>query len=305
MKFKNILKTIGNTPLIKINKLELENRAEIYAKFETLNPSGSIKDRMALYMIQRAEERGVLKPGMTLIEATTGNTGIAFAMIAAIKGYKMIAVMPENMSVERRLMMKIFGAKIVLTPAKLGPKGAIAKGKEMAHKIKNSWIPGQFVNTDNITAHELGIAREIIKDTRGRIDAFVAGIGTGGTLVGIARALKKQNSKIIIIAVEPSESAVLSGEEEGRHNIQGIGEGFIPKLVDLSVIDIVEKVNTQSAVAMTKKIALYEGMFVGTSSGANLVASLKIAKALGKKKTVVTVFSDRGERYLSECDNRP
>lgn len=300
MKYQNILKTIGNTPLVKINNIEPDNRAKIYAKFEALNPSGSIKDRMALYMVQQAEKRGALKPSATIIEATTGNTGIAFAMVAVIKGYKMIAVMPENMSIERRLMMKAFGAKIILTPTNLGPRAAIAKRDELARKIKNSWIPDQFESIDNVKAHELYTAKEIMKEAGSKIDAFVAGIGTGGTLIGVANALKKVNPDIIIVAVEPSESAVLSGGDEGQHNIQGIGEGFIPKLVNLKTIDKVEKVSTQLAVDMVKRIALNEGMFVGTSSGANLVASLRIAKILGKKKTVVTVFPDRGERYLSE-----
>lgn len=300
MKYKNILETIGNTPLVKINNIEPENRAEIYAKFETLNPSGSIKDRMALYMVQQAEKRGTLKPGTTIIEATTGNTGIAFAMIAAIKGYRMIAVMPKNMSVERRLMMKAFGAKIILTPANQGPRAAIAKRNELNRKIKNSWIPGQFENIDNIKAHELSTAREIIEDTKGKIEAFVAGVGTGGTLIGIANALKKINPKIIIVAVEPSESAVLSGNKEGHHNIQGIGEGFIPKLVSLRMIDKIEKVSTQEAINMARSIVTQEGMLVGTSSGANLAASLRTAKILGKGKTVITIFPDRGERYLSE-----
>lgn len=299
MKYQNILKTIGNTPLIKINKIEPNNRAKIYAKFEALNPSGSIKDRMALFMIKQAEKRGELKKGMTIIEATTGNTGIAFAMVAAIRGYKMIAVMPKNMTKERRLIMKALGAKIILTPANQGPKGAIAKRNKLNDQVKFSWIPGQFENIDNIKAHELETAKEIIKDTN-KIDALVAGIGTGGTLVGIANALKKVNPKIIIVAVEPLESAVLSGGKEGYHNIQGIGEGFIPKLVNLKIIDRVEKVSTQKAVDMARRIALSEGMFVGTSSGANLAASLKIAKKLGKNRTIVTIFPDRGERYLSE-----
>jgi len=300
MKYQNILKTIGKTPLIRINSIEPDERAEIYAKFEAVNPGGSIKDRMALYMVEQAKKKGVLKPAMTIIEATTGNTGIAFSMIAAILGYKMMAVMPENMSVERRLIMKAFGAKIILTSANLGPKGAIEKRNKLARQIKNSWIPGQFENIDNIKAHEATTAREIIKEVRGKIDAFVAGVGTGGTLIGIANILKKANPKIIIVAVEPSESAVLSGEKNGRHNIQGIGEGFIPRLVNLTIIDKVEKVSTQEAINMAGTIAKQEGMFVGTSSGANMVASLRIAKMLGEKHTVITIFPDRGERYLSE-----
>lgn len=300
MKHQNILKTIGNTPLMEINNIEPGNRAEIYAKIETFNPSGSIKDRMALFMIQQAEKRGILKPGATIIEATTGNTGISFSMIAAVKGYKMIAVMPENMSLERKLMMRAYGAEIVLTPAKLGPRAAIIKRNELARRIKNSWVPGQFENVDNIKAHEVSTAKEILMDTKGNIDAFVAGVGTGGTLIGISNVLKKVNPKVLIIAIEPSESAVLSGEKEGCHNIQGIGEGFVPELVNMKVIDSIEKVSTKEAVNMTGRIVREEGILAGISSGANMVAALRTAKILGKGKVVVTIFPDRGERYLSE-----
>lgn len=299
MKYKNILETVGNTPLVKITNIKTGGRSDIYAKIESLNPGGSIKDRMALFMIQQAEKKGQLKPGETIIEATTGNTGISFSMVSAFKGYKMIAVMPENMTIERKLIMESYGAKVITTPANQGPKGAIVKRDKLAKKIKNSWVPGQFENTDNVKAHQLGIAKEIIEDTKGKIDAFVAGVGTGGTLMGIAKALKKINPKVIIVAVEPSESAVISGGKTGIHNIQGIGEGFIPKLVNLKLIDRIEKVSTPEAFEMARKIATKEGIFAGTSSGANLTASLKIAKKLGKGKTVVTIFPDRGERYLS------
>ena len=299
MKYSNILQTIGNTPLVRINAIEPGNRAEIYAKFEALNPSGSIKDRMAIYMLEQAEKRGTLKPGSTIIEATTGNTGIAFAMVATVKGYKMLAVMPENMSMERRLLMGVYGAKIVLTSARLGPKGAIAKRDTLHMQTKNSWIPGQFDSEDNVKAHELGTAREILEEIQGNIDAFVAGVGTGGTLIGIAKALKKVNPKTIIVAVEPTELAVLSGNTKRNHDIQGIGEGFIPKLVNRNIINKVEQVSTLEAKSMVQQIALKEGMFVGTSSGANLVAAIRIGKMLGIAHTVITIFPDRGERYLS------
>ncbi|MBN1168937.1 cysteine synthase A [Candidatus Woesebacteria bacterium] len=302
MRYKNILGTIGNTPLVRIGNINPKGRAEIYAKFEALNPSGSIKDRMAIYMVHQAEKKGLLKLGATIIEATTGNTGIAFSMIAAVKGYKMIAVMPENMTAERKLMMQAYGAKIITTPAHLGPKGAIAKRDKLAKKIKNSWVPNQFDNSDNPKAHE-STAQEIIAHTKGKVDAFVAGVGTGGTFMGIAKVLKKVNPKVIVVAVEPAESAVLNGESEGNHNIQGIGEGFIPKLVNLRLIDRLEKVSTKQAVIMAKRIAKKEGMLVGTSSGANLVASLQVAKKLTKGKTIITIFPDRGERYLSEYCN--
>jgi cysteine synthase len=302
MKYNNILETIGNTALVRINAIEPRDRAEIYAKFEATNPSGSIKDRMAIYMLEAAEKRGKLKSGSTIIEATTGNTGIAFAMAAMVKGYKMLAVMPENMSRERRLMMGAYGARIVLTSAHLGPKGAIAKRDALHSEIKDSWIPGQFDNIDNVKAHELGTGVEILRDMKGNIDAFVAGVGTGGTLIGIANALKKVNPKTIIVAVEPTELAVLSGVTQGTHDIQGIGEGFIPKLVNTKIIDQVEQVSTEEAKSMAKQIVTKEGMFVGTSSGANLVAAIRVAQKLGRVNTVVTIFPDRGERYLSSYE---
>jgi len=298
MFYQNILETIGNTPLVKIN-LDNKNRAEIYAKIEAFNSSGSIKDRMATFMLKRAQQKGLLRVGATIIEATTGNTGIAFAMLSTIYKYKMIAVMPENMSEERKMMMRAYGANIILTPEKDGPMGAIRKRDQLAKRIKNSWIPDQFGNQDNSEAHFV-TGEEIVKDLGNKIDAFVAGAGTGGTLMGIAEVLKKVNKKILIVAVEPEESAVLSGGKAGNHNIQGIGEGFIPKIIDKDLIDKVEKVSTKEAIFMTTRLAREEGILAGISSGANLAAALKIAKKNGKGKIVVTVFPDRGERYLSE-----
>jgi len=297
MKYNNILDTIGNTPLIRLSLANRED-AVLLAKLEFLNP-GSIKDRMADYMVKMAEKRGVLNPGSTVIEATSGNTGIAFAMIAAIKGYKMIAVMPEDMSKEREQIIKAFGARVILTPAKKGPKGAIQKRNELAKQIPNSWVPDQFGNDDNIIAHQKTTGREIIEQTNGKIDVFVAGVGTGGTLMGVAKALKKFNPKTKIVAVEPAESAVLSGGKPGKHGIQGIGEGFIPSLVDLKMIDEVITVETEEARQMSRRLAREEGMLVGISSGANVMAALKVAKKLGKGNVVVTVLPDRGERYLS------
>jgi len=295
---KSILETIGETPLIEIN---LSNRgSRILAKLEFLNPGGSIKDRMALYMIEKAEEEGRLKRGITIIEATSGNTGIAFSMIAAVKGYKMIAVMPENMSLERQQLIRAFGAKVVLTPAGKGPRGAIAKRNQLAKEVGDAWIPGQFENINNIIAHKETTGREIIKQTDGKIDVFVAGVGTGGTLMGVAQALRGVNSSVMIVAVEPAESAVMSGGNAENHNIQGIGEGFISELVDLDVIDRIEKVSTKNAERMSKELALREGIVAGISAGANMVASLRMAKKLGENKTVVTVLPDRGERYFSQ-----
>lgn len=293
--YKYLLQTIGNTPLIEINL----GGTRILAKLEFLNPGGSIKDRMAIFMVEMAEKRGDLKPGMTIIEATTGNTGISFAMIAAVKNYRMIAVMPENMSFERRQLIEAFGAKVILTSAKEGPRGAIKRRNELARQTKQTWIPGQFENFDNVLAYEK-LGREIIKQTKNNIDVFVAGIGTGGTLIGVARILKKKHLKTKIIAVEPVESPILSGGRAGDHGIQGIGEGFIPKIVDLKLINEVEKVSTTEAKAMAENLALQEGILAGVSSGANVVAALRVAKRLGRSKIVVTVLPDRGERYFSQ-----
>jgi cysteine synthase A len=298
MRDRNILNTIANIPLIKIN-LTNRNEAKVLAKLEFLNP-GSIKDRMALYMVKVAEERGYLRPGTTIIEATSGNTGIAFSMIVAVRGYKMIAVLSnDDISEENRKIMDAFGAKIVLTPKKEGPQGAIRKRDELAKKIRNSWVPDQFGNYENILAHQKTTGQEIIEQTGGRVDAFVAGTGTGGTLMGVAKALSKVNPKVKIIAVEPAESAVLSGSKPGKHGIKGIGEGFIPPLIDPEIIDEVIAVSTKKARQMSRRLAKKEGLFVGVSSGANIVAALKVARRLGKGKRIVTILPDRGERYLS------
>ncbi|MFH1575461.1 MAG: cysteine synthase A [Candidatus Nealsonbacteria bacterium] len=287
----NVLDAIGNTPLIKIKN--------IHAKFETTNPSGSVKDRMAWYMVKRAEERGELKPKSKIIEVTSGNTGIAFAMISAIKGYKFIAIMPESMSIERQRMMKAFGARIILTPAKEDMAGAMNKYKEVINKNKKAWLPRQFENPDNIMAHREGLGQEIIRQMRGKIDVFVAGVGTGGTLIGVAQALKEINPKVKIVAVEPRESAVLSGGKQGLHKIQGIGEGFVPKIVkdNINMIDEVVSIKSQDAINKMKELASKNGILVGISSGANILAALKFTK---KYKNVVTVLPDRGERYLSK-----
>jgi cysteine synthase A len=291
---KNILDLVGNTPLLKISI----KRKIILAKLETTNPTGSIKDRMAWYMTKKAEERGELKPGSKIIEVTSGNTGIAFAMISAIRGYKFIAVMPESASIERVKMMKCLGADIVLTPAKEDMFGAIKKYKELVEKNKDAWLPKQFENLDNIAAHREGTGKEIIKQINGKIDVFVAGAGTGGTLIGTAQALKKFNPKIKIIAVEPAESAVLSGEKPGHHKIQGIGEGFIPQILkqNRKIIDGVIKIKSEDAISMAKKLAKDFGILVGISSGANVLAAIELSK---KFKNIVTVLPDRGERYLS------
>jgi cysteine synthase len=271
----------------------------ILAKLETTNPTGSVKDRMAWYMIRKAEERGELKQGMKIIEVTSGNTGIGFAMISAVKGYKFIAVMPESMSIERRRMMHAFGAEIVLTPAFEDMGGAVTKYNELVEKNPDAWLPRQFENTDNLDAHQYGLGKEIIEQTKGQIDAFVAGIGTGGTLIGVARALKKVNPNVKIIGVEPAESAVLSGGSPGLHKIQGIGEGFIPKLVqeNRDLIDEVIFVKSEDAINMSKELANRYGLLVEISSGANILAAKKLKKRF---ENVVTILPDRGERYLSD-----
>lgn len=285
----NILKTIGNTPLIKIGG--------IHIKLETTNATGSIKDRMALYLLQKSEQKEEIKKGDTIIEATSGNTGIAFAMLSAVKGYKFIAVMPESMSVERRRMIEAYGGKIILTPAEEDVAGALKKYQEILKTKKNVWTPKQFENPDNAAAHREGLGKEILKEVP-KIDAFIAGTGTGGTLIGVAQALKRVHPQAKIIAVEPAESAVLSGDPPGLHKIQGIGEGFVPKLVkdNIGLIDEVITIKSKDAIKMSKILAKKYGVLVGISSGANFLASLQAKKRF---KNVVTVFPDRGERYLS------
>lgn len=287
---EEIKKVIGNTPLIEIDG--------VLAKLETTNPSGSIKDRIASFMIEEAEKRGELKKGMKIIEVTTGNTGISFSLVSAIKGYEFTAVMPESMSEERKKMMKAFGAKLILTPASENMEGAVKKYDELVKENSDAWFPRQFENENNIVAHELGLGKEIIEETSGKVDAFVAGMGTGGTLIGVAKALKKANPNVKIFGIEPEESPIITKGYSGFHKIQGIGEGFIPKLIkeNLHLIDEVIRVKSEDAIKMSEELAKKHGFFVGISSGANFL----VAKELKKKyKRVVTVFPDRGERYLS------
>lgn len=295
---KNILELVGKTPMVKLVKIN-NSSCTILAKLETLNPSGSIKDIMALYMMGVAEKKGLLKPGGKIIEATSGNTGISFAMLAPIKGYKFIAVMPEHMSKERRQMMQAFGAEIVLTPEREGFIGSLRKVEQLAKEDKDAWLPRQFDNPDNIAAHREITAKRILQEVKERIDAFVAGVGTGGTLMGVAEALTKVYPKVKVVAVEPAESALMSGGEPGSHLIQGIGPGFVPSLVDMSLVDEVIKVKSSDAVDMTRRLIKEEGLMVGISSGANVLAALEVARKLGKGKTIVTILPDRGERYLS------
>jgi len=284
-----MLNTIGKTPLLNIDG--------IYAKLETTNPTGSVKDRMAHYIAKKAEDRGELKKGMKVIEATSGNTGIAFSMISAVKGYKFTAVMPESMSIERRKMIKSFGGEIVLTPAKDDIAGTMKKYKELVSENPDAFLPKQFSNPDNIIAHEKGLGQEIIKQMP-EVDAFVAGAGTGGTLIGVAKALKKFNPDVKIFVVEPEESAVLSGKKPGLHKIQGIGEGFIPKILkeNLDLVDEIITITDDDAIKTSQDLTQKHGVLVGISSGANFLAAQTIKD---KYQNVVTIFPDRGERYLS------
>ena len=293
----NFLKLIGSTPIIRLK--DLSSKGIIFAKMEYLNPGGSIKDRMAYYIISKAEENGLINENTTIIEATSGNTGISLAMISVIKGYKCIIVMPEGMSKERIKLMKMFKAEVILTPFEKGLKGAMEKVDELAKDIKNVFLPKQFENPLNIEAQENLTGKEILDQLKVKIDAFIAGVGTAGTLMGIGKALKKRYTNIKIIAVEPEASAVISGKPPGIHKIQGIGDGFIPPLLDLNFIDWVETVSDSEAFYMMKYLARKYGIISGISSGANVSAALKAMEKLPKGSNVLTILPDKGERYLS------
>ncbi len=295
----NVLDLIGFTPLIKLKRLGVARGAYIWAKFELANPGGSVKDRIALSMVEAAEKNGYLKRGATIVEPTSGNTGIGLALVAAVKGYKLILVMPDNMSVERRQLFQAYGAKIVLTPGSQGMLGAVRKAEELVRFNRDYFMPQQFNNPANPDIHYKTTGEEIWRQTRGRIDAFVAGVGTGGTLTGVGRLLKRKSPRIKIIAVEPKDCSVLSGGKPHPHKIQGIGAGFVPEVLDRDLLDGVIKVSEQDAKRMAKRLAREEGLLVGISSGANVWASLQVAKKLGKGKTVVTILADIGDRYLS------
>lgn len=299
MIYTSMEQLIGGTPIIKLTK-EDENSADVYVKLEYFNPGGSVKDRISLAMIEDAEKTGKLRPGMTLIEATSGNTGIGMALVGAAKGYRVILVMPETMSIERRKILAAYGADLVLTEGPKGMKGAIAKAEELLAEHDDYHMLRQFENAANPAVHEATTGQEIIHDFSGQIiDAFVAGVGTGGTLTGVSRALKKIYPQIEIVAVEPSDSPVLSGGVPGPHKIQGIGAGFVPAILETELIQEIIQIPNQVAFDRTKIIAKTYGVLLGSSAGAAIEAALMTAKKLGKGKTVVVVAPDNGERYLS------
>lgn len=300
--YKKITDIIGNTPLLELEKIEHDNQLEatILAKLEYFNPAGSVKDRIAKAMIDDAETKGLLKPGSVIIEPTSGNTGIGLASVAAARGYRLIIAMPETMSIERRNLMKAYGAELVLTDGAKGMKGAIAKAKELSEEIPNSFIPSQFTNPTNPAVHQKTTGVEIWKDTDGKVDIFVAGVGTGGTISGVGAYLKSQNPNIKVVAVEPKGSPVLSEGVAGPHKIQGIGAGFVPETLNTKIYDEIIPVENEDAFEVGRNIARTEGVLVGISSGAAVWAAIQLAKRPENKgKTIVALLPDTGERYLS------
>lgn len=295
----DILSLIGNTPLVKINKLTDPGDAEIYAKLEGFNPGGSVKDRIALNMIEVAEKEGRLKKGGTVIEPTSGNTGIGLALVCAVKGYKLILTMPESMSVERRQLFTAYGAEVILTPADRGMMGAVEKAEEIYLKNRDFFMPQQFENPANPDIHRKTTAIEIINALGGVPDAFVAGVGTGGTITGVGEVLRERKKDILIVAVEPAGSPVLSGGNPGKHRIAGIGAGFFPGVLNTKIYDEIITVTDEDAEEMTRRLASIEGILAGISSGAAMWAALKVAKRLGGGKRIVVILPDRGDRYLS------
>ena len=291
---------IGSTPLIRLNKIVPENYANIYAKVEYFNPGGSVKDRIALSMVVNAEKKGLLKKGGTIVEPTSGNTGIGLALVGAVKGYRVILVMSDDMSDERRSILKSYGSQIELTKAKYGMQGAIDRAEELTKRHHGYFMPQQFNNPANPEIHRRTTAKEILKAMDGdQIDAFVSGVGTGGTITGVGEVLKTKNKEIKIVAVEPKTSAVLSGGKPGPHMIQGIGAGFIPKVLNISIINEIIPVSDEDSFHTAKSLSKEEGLLVGFSSGAACFAALKVAERLGKGKSVVVIFPDTGTRYLS------
>ncbi|HAY3562830.1 TPA: cysteine synthase A [Elizabethkingia meningoseptica] len=298
MKFQNILETIGNTPVVKINKL-YNSDSEVWIKLEKSNPGGSIKDRIALAMIEDAEAKGLLNKDSVIIEPTSGNTGIGLSLVAAVKGYKLVLVMPESMSVERRKIMEAYGAEFVLTPREKGMKGAIEKANELAETTPNSWIPKQFDNPANVKVHTETTAQEILKDFPEGLDYIITGVGTGGHITGIAKAVKQKYPNVQVIAVEPVLSPVLSGGEPGPHPLQGLGAGFVPSILDTTVLDGIVQIGKEEAFEYAIEAAKKEGLFVGISTGAALAAVAQKLPEIPAGSKILTINYDTGERYLS------
>jgi cysteine synthase A len=299
--YNNIIETIGNTPLIKLNRITENVKPNIYAKCEFFNPGGSIKDRIAMSMIEKAEQEGIINKDTVIVEPTSGNTGIGLAMVCAAKDYKLILTMPESMTVERRAILQAFGAEIILTPASGGMKGAIIKAEELSKEKGNIFIPQQFKNLENPEIHRKTTAKEIFNDLAGQVDAFVAGVGTGGTITGVGEILKDRvGARLKVYAVEPKGSPVLSGGDPGPHKIQGIGAGFIPEVLNTSIYDRVIQVEYEDAIDTARKLAKMEGIFAGISSGANAWAAIfEASKDFNKDENIVFIVCDTGERYLS------
>ena len=301
MKANNILETIGHTPHVKVNRL-FRSDLDVWVKLESFNPGGSIKDRIGLAMIETAEKDGRLKPGTVIVEPTSGNTGIGLALVAAVKGYKLILVMPESMSLERRRILKVYGAELELTPREKGMKGAIARAIELTASLPSAWMPSQFENPANVLVHEKTTAEEILKDFPEGFDYLITGVGTGGHITGVAKRLKKAFPKLIVIAVEPELSPVLSGGSPGPHPIQGLGAGFVPAIYDPSLIDEVITIGKDEAFKFARRAAVEEGIFVGISSGGALAAVSKKSESIKAGSRVLTFAYDTGERYLSVDD---
>ncbi|HYU18047.1 MAG TPA: cysteine synthase A [Chloroflexota bacterium] len=295
----SVLDLVGNTPLVRLNRVVEPRSAQVMAKMESLNPGGSVKDRIAVAMVERAEREGRLRPGATIVEPTSGNTGIGLAMVAAARGYRLILTMPDDMSLERRQLLARFGAELMLTPALEGMTGAVFAAEELLRDHPDFFMPQQFENPANPDVHRRTTAREILEQTGGRVDAFVAGVGTGGTITGVGGVLKEELGDVLVVAVEPARSPVLQGGRPRPHAIQGIGASFVPGVLDLSVVDRIVTVEDHEAGEMTLRLTREEGLLVGISSGANVLAAARVGAELGPDKTVVTVLPDTGERYLS------
>ena len=296
---RNVLALIGDTPLVQLQRIPRPGSARILGKLESLNPGGSVKDRIAIAMIEEAERSGRLKPGDTIVEPTSGNTGIGLAMVAAVKGYRLILTMPEDMSAERRRLVSRFGAEVILTPAIEGMSGAVYAAESLVAQNPGYFMPQQFVNPENPAIHRLTTAQEILKATEGQIDAFVAGVGTGGTITGVGEALKREVPGVQVVAVEPARSPVLQGGRARPHGIQGIGASFVPGVLNMQVVDEIIAVEDEDAYRMASRLAKEEGLLVGISAGANVFASTVVAERLGTGRVVVTILPDTGERYLS------